>query len=398
MAMASYWAAIRHWSARVLIRYLGVYLIYLSTLVRLVTIYDGRPERGLVALLLAAYGLLLVMGPWVTRRQGWRRWAYLLLQSGLVISLQRIPPGLELISALFVPLALQAALFFSPRTGFAWITAFTLAIAGPVMAEWDWALPGLAMVLLYVAAFFLMGHFAYLIRRAEAARRENQRLIDDLQVAHRQLQDYAAQMEEFAAAQERSRLARELHDSATQTIFSMNLTVETAHMLLPREPGRVAEQLDRLQELTQRAVGEIQVLVNQLRPRTVSAEGLPAALQRLVAEREARDGLRIRLEMAGEKELPEPVVAGLCRIVQEALNNVVKHARTREVAVRLNLAGAKACLEVEDHGVGFDPGAVARKSGHLGLWGMAERARELGWDLTYDARPGRGTRIRAEEM
>jgi signal transduction histidine kinase len=254
------------------------------------------------------------------------------------------------------------------------------------------------MVLLFGGLFFMMGNYTHIIHRAEAARRENQRLLEELQVTHQQLQDYAAQVEAYAVVQERGRLARELHDSATQTIFSMNLSVQAARMLLEREPGRAAEQLERLQELAHSAVGEIQVLVNQLRPRSLAEEGLPAALRRLIAEREARDGLHICLEVSGEKALPEPVAVGLYRIVQEALNNVARHAGTREAVVRLKLVEERLSLEIVDHGVGFDPGVVSLESGHVGLSGMAERARELGWKLSCDSQPGHGTRICVEEM
>jgi signal transduction histidine kinase len=387
-----------HWSPRILIRYLGVYLIYLAALVRALHDYSGRPDTGLVVVLLVIYGLLLILEPWLPRRRGWYPWVYLSLQSGLVMVLLLFPPHQDFLPMLFIPLSLQAVLFFNRRTGLVWIGAFTLAMAGPVMAGWDWTLPGLVMVLFFGGIFFVIGNYAHLIQRAEAAGRENQRLLEELQVTHRQLEDYAAQVEEFAAAQERGRMARELHDSATQTIFSMNLTVQAARLLVDREPGRVAEQLDRLQKLAHSAVGEIQVLVSHLRPRSVVEEGLPAALRRLVAEREARDDLQIRLEVIGEKDLSETVAGGLYRIAQEALNNVAKHAGTREAVLRLNLTEGRPSLEVEDRGVGFDPGAVPLKSGHVGLVGMAERARELGWKLSYDTQPGHGTRIRVEEM
>jgi signal transduction histidine kinase len=396
--MATPSAASDHWLSRILVRYLGVYLVYLAALVRAVNSFSRRPEAGLVMGLLVMYGLLLISEPWLSRRWGWYPWLYLLLQSALAMRLLLIPPHEDFLPMLFIPLSLQAVLFFKRRTGFIWIGAFTLAIAGPVLAGWGWALSGLVMVLLFGGLFFVMGNYTHLIHRAEAARQENQRLLEELQVAHHQLQDYAAQVEEYAMAQERGRLARELHDSATQTIFSMNLSVQAARMLLEREPGRAAEQLDRLQELAHSAVGEIHVLVNQLRPRSLAEEGLSAALRRLIAERETRDGLHIYLEVSGEKALPEPVAVGLYRIVQEALNNVARHAGTCEAVVRLKLVEERMSLEVEDHGVGFDPGAVSPESGHVGLSGMAERAHELGWKLSCDSQPGHGTRICVEEI
>jgi signal transduction histidine kinase len=386
-----------HGLSRLLVRYLGVYLIYLAVLARFIYKYAGSPHVGLMLLLLALYGLLLILEPWLSRWRGWSPWLYLLLQSGLAMRLLLFPPHEDFLPMLFIPLCLQAVLFFKRRMGLVCIAAFTLAIAGPLMAGWEWTLVGPMMLLLFAGLYFLMGNYAHLIQRAEAARRENQGLIHELQVAHRQLQDYAAQVEEYATAQERGRLARELHDSATQTIFSMNLTAQAARLLVEKEPGRAAEQIERLQQLARSAVGEIQVLVSQLRPCSLAEEGLAAALRRLVAEREARDGLRIHLEISGEKELPESVAAGLYRIAQEALNNVAKHAGTQEAILRLDLAGERSCLEVQDHGAGFDPGGVSLQGGHVGLVGMAERARELGWKLSCSSQPGHGTRIRVEE-
>jgi signal transduction histidine kinase len=385
-----------NWS-RLLVRYLGVYLIYLAVLARFFYRYARSPHVGLMLLLLALYGVLLILSPWLSRWRGWSPWLYLLLQSGLAMGLLLFPPHEDFLPMLFIPLSLQATLFFKRRTGLLCIGAFTLAIAGPLVVGWGWTLTGPVMLLLFGGLYFLMGHYAHLIQRAEAARRENQGLIHELQVAGRQLQDYAAQVEEYAAAQERSRLARELHDSVTQTIFSMNLTAQAARLLVEKEPGRAAEQIERLQQLARSAVGEIQVLVSQLRPRSLAEEGLAAALRRLVAERESRDGLHIHLEVKGDKALPEAVAVGLYRIAQEALNNVAKHAGTQEAILRLDLAGERGCLEVQDHGAGFDPGGVSLQGGHVGLVGMAERARELGWQLSCSSQPGYGTRIRVEE-
>jgi signal transduction histidine kinase len=189
-----------------------------------------------------------------------------------------------------------------------------------------------------------------------------------LQVTHRQLQDYAAQVEENAAAQERSRLAQELHDSVTQTIFSMNLTVQAAQMLIAQNPTRVADQFDRLQELARGAVGEIQVLIGQLQPLSLVQEGLPAALRRLAAERRRRDGLQVEVQVTGET-LPEPLAIGLYRIAQRPSNNVAKHAGTCRASLRLDLAAHPASLETPTM-ARFEPDKVARDLSHIGLSGM----------------------------
>ena len=192
-------------------------------------------------------------------------------------------------------------------------------------------------------------------------------MVGALQVAHGQLLAHASQKEELAAEQERNRLARELHDSVTQTVFSMNLTVQTARLLLERDAGRVAGQLQRLEELAAGALREIQALVSSLRPAPILAEDLPAALRRLAAERRSRDGLQVILEVVGDRKLPDPVAAGLYLIAQEALTNVSKHAGVNEATVRLRLAEGAASLEVEDHGRGF-PSRPAQASAAISAW------------------------------
>jgi signal transduction histidine kinase len=102
--------------------------------------------------------------------------------------------------------------------------------------------------------------------QAQSDQAESQVLLAELQQAHQKLQEYAAQGEELAAARERNRLARELHDSVSQVIFSISLTARSTHLLLDRDPARVPEQLDRLQEMTAGALGQLRSLIAELRP------------------------------------------------------------------------------------------------------------------------------------
>jgi signal transduction histidine kinase len=390
-------------------RKVGIYLIYAAVALRGLVRLANEPSFGLAAVLLALYGVLLLLAetrfvqPEPLRfsqpEHGklWLPLAYLLLESGLVVGLLLVPPILDFFGLLFIPLSLQAVFFFGRRPGYLYIVFIFVAMAGPMlMDEKGWVF-GLTMTVLNTGYCLVFGGYARQVQRAETMRQHNQRLLGELQVAHRRVQDYAVQVEELAAEQERSRLARELHDSVTQTVFSMNLTVQSARLLLARDPGQAAGQLLRLEELAASAMGEIQALVSQLRPLSLAEEGLATALRRLAAERQARDGLQVTLDVDGERALPEAVAAGLYRIASEALANVVKHSGTLEATVRANLADGTSFLEVEDGGLGFDPQVALSQRGHLGLAGMAERAREIGWGLFIDSRPGRGTRIRVEE-
>jgi signal transduction histidine kinase len=117
------------------------------------------------------------------------------------------------------------------------------------------------MTLFYGGVSFLFGGYAHQIQKAEAARSQNQSILGELQVAHCHLQGYAAQVEDLAAEQERSRLARELHDSVSQVIFGITLTSQAARLLLQRDPAQVPEQLDRLQEMTGSALSQLRSLI-----------------------------------------------------------------------------------------------------------------------------------------
>jgi signal transduction histidine kinase len=142
---------------------------------------------------------------------------------------------------------------------------------------------------------------------------------------------------------------------------------------------------------------EIQSLVSQLRPRAIVDGGLPAALHRLAIEQKVRNGLQVSLDIDGEGIVSETVATGLYSIVHEALINASKHSGMCEAMVRLHVARDRSWLEIEDRGRGFDPDAILDQRGHLGLAGMLERAREIGWSLSILARPGQGTCIRVVE-
>jgi signal transduction histidine kinase len=385
---------------------MAAYLILASVIIRTVVMFDG-PSRLLASALLVIYsGLLFAYhrhSAWFAARH--RAVAYLGAQSLLVIGLILIPPHFDYFPLLFIPLSLYAVELLGRRYGFMWITVFVLVMLWQYVIvviffkeiyAVDWT-TGLAMTVLFGAMCFLVGQIVCIRRQAERASAHNQRLLADLQVANRQLQDQAVQLEELAMTQERSRLARELHDSVTQTVFSMTLAVQTAQVLLEKDVSRVAAQLDRVVELAQNASREIQTIVKQLRPASIAEEGLITALQGYLAERQLRDGLIANFEVTGEARWPENVTLGLYRIVQEAVNNVIKHAGTREVTIKLKACDHPASVEVIDRGAGFVVSELTPQRGHMGLASMAERAREFGWSLAIESQPGQGTRVKVSE-
>jgi signal transduction histidine kinase len=242
----------------------------------------------------------------------------------------------------------------------------------------------------------MIGSCLGLISHAETSRHETQQLLTELQDAHRQLLLYTAQAEELAVVEDRNRLARNLHDSVSQTIFSMRLTAEAARLLLDRDPAQARPQLDRMQELAESALGSMRALIHELRPTAVTEQGLIPALRRLLALLERQHGLSTTLNVTGEPDLPDEQAEQIYRIVQEALNNVVKHARTDRAAVNAHFAKARVLLQIQDRGKGFTPQEVRANTDSLGLASMRERVESIGGTLSIDSRPGEGTRLTVE--
>ena len=261
---------------------------------------------------------------------------YFAIQSLLILTLLQLDPFFDYFSVQFLVLVIQAVWVLPKRTALIWVGIFgVLIVIGQMTSE---GLDGIAFSVPYIFVGALVTFFGLVTLDAEKSRNDSQKLLAELQVAHRKLQDYARQAEELAAIKQRNMLARELHDSVTQTIFSMTLTAQAARMLLDRDPPRVAGQLEHLQELAQSALGEMRSLIQQMRPKPLAEEGLAEALRRHCADRQKSDGLQIELNIEGDQRLPLLCEEGLYRIIQEALNNIVKHAKTDRAIISLNLA------------------------------------------------------------
>ncbi|MFZ0042868.1 MAG: GAF domain-containing sensor histidine kinase [Solirubrobacteraceae bacterium] len=204
---------------------------------------------------------------------------------------------------------------------------------------------------------------------------------------------------ELSVLSERNRLALELHDVVSQTLFSLNLGAESAATLLARDPESAKVALDRVRELAREAQAELRTLIMGLRPPDLERDGLAGALRKEVAMQSRLHGIDVRsdLEISGNGDpAGEARDADVLRIAQEALHNAVRHSRAEHVTVRLRSGGQGLILEVVDDGAGFDPDDPELRSHHLGLTSMEERAREVGGRLNLISAPGSGTRVRLE--
>lgn len=205
------------------------------------------------------------------------------------------------------------------------------------------------------------------------------------------------QAQQAAMLEERQRLARDLHDSVTQSLYGVTMYAEAAARLLSAGQTEIAtDHLRELRGTAQEALQEMRLLLFELRPPVLEEEGLVAALQTRLEAVERRSGLEIALNIVGdEDQLPLYIEEALYRIALEALNNTLKHAQAHKVEVLLHHGPECVKLAVIDDGLGFDP-ANLRKKGGMGLSNMQERARLAGGQLTVDSQPGEGTKVLVE--
>ena len=202
------------------------------------------------------------------------------------------------------------------------------------------------------------------------------------------------QAERAAALGERSRLARELHDSVTQSLYSVTLYAEAAARLMTSGAhAQAAEHLRELRDTAQEALREMRLLIFELRPPALEKTGLAAALQARLDGVETRGGMKAELRVEGEEHLAPRVQEELYHIARETLNNALKHSNAHSVQVHLEFLDDSTRLEICDDGAGFESEEI-QDSGGLGFKGMNERAQRIGGDLTIESAPGKGTRVR----
>jgi signal transduction histidine kinase len=201
---------------------------------------------------------------------------------------------------------------------------------------------------------------------------------------------------ELSVVEERNRLARDLHDAVSQTLFSLTLTAEAAAELIDRDPAAARVQLAEVGRLAAEARAEMRSLVFQLRPADLEADGLVATLRKHVEVLDRVHPARVEMTVRGDGSPGADTQRQLYRIAQEALQNALKHSAAERITLELNLAGTGGTLTVTDDGDGFDPADPVVRSRHLGLTVMQERARTVGGRLELRSRPGEGTTVRVE--
>jgi signal transduction histidine kinase len=272
--------------------------------------------------------------------------------------------------------------------GFVGTYIVILATAGEGV-DGPWLRGELNNFIVFLATPFLVAivvqFFAWMARQLAAERETaRQALAENIRLQE--------EREQLVAQEERSRIAREIHDGIAQSIYMLSLNLETAADMATAERG-LSDRLGRLVTLAKQTLLEVRHYIFDLKPLLRGEASVSAALQSQMREFTAVSGLPVRLEVAGE-ERPLSVAAGtaLYRIAQEALANVYRHAQASQIGMRLSFDDRSVCLEVCDNGVGFSTGEALGR----GLRNMQQRAQELGGEVTIESAPGKGTTVRAK--
>jgi signal transduction histidine kinase len=246
--------------------YLIGFILIAVVALRAVIFYGDRSNLLPVFLLLATYALLYGFEPGLSKRFGWHKIIYFPLQVAIVLILSAQRPFLDFYTVLYFPLSIQIFRTFSRPAATVWTMLFVILLAIvliPGLGLWE----ALALILLNLASGAFMISYDFLYLRTQVDQAESQRMLAALQAAHLKLKGYTDQAEELAASRERNRLARELHDSVSQVIFSITLTSQSARLLLERDPARLPHEIERLQEMTSNALSQLRSLIAELRPR-----------------------------------------------------------------------------------------------------------------------------------
>ena len=226
-------------------------------------------------------------------------------------------------------------------------------------------------------------YFRDVTERAELLAQADQRA--------REIEALYHQAQQAAVLEERQRLARDLHDAVTQTLFSASLVAEVVPRLWDRDQEEARKRMEEVRQLTRGALAEMRSLLLELRPDALTNIALTDLLKQLGDAFQGRARIPVALTVDGDRAFTSDVQIAFYRIAQEAFNNIAKHAHASRVEVRLFCRDEAVSMEIRDDGRGFAQAVVP--PGHMGLGNMRERASSIGAALSITSAPKRGTSV-----
>ena len=343
-------------------------------------------NRGYLFGLLAAFALLLAVG---LRARTPLRGIYSILSLQVLILLAGAVV-LPSINILIVAVSMLAISRLPTRHGML-LTAF-LALINLGIQYYEGGFPeGVVDGFINGLILFAFAAFASSLLQADQARREAQQLLTELEAAHTQLQEYAAQVEDLAVAEERNRLSRDLHDTLGHRHTVSIVQLEGAKRLISTSPEKAGHMVETVRQQLIEGLSELRRTVAMLRTPIATDLSLPKALHELASNFEKATQLAIKVTVPDSlPPLPEAYRLALYRAAQEALTNIQRHAQASQAFLTMDLSAEALTLRVEDNGVGLSDGADQQG---FGLRGMRERITQLGGTVEMHSVDADGTTV-----
>jgi signal transduction histidine kinase len=359
--------------------------VYLVVMIMIIISYITLPTpliKTAAIALCAAFGLVHAFVFQKADTPG-RFAIYLIAQTIIILALLRLSSPNDIFNFFFYILVLEAVLILPTCPAIVWISGFY--VLDSLNALWGQGMGGMIGVLFYAAAFILSAAFGYALRQAEIARRKNEELLEELNTTQRQLQD-------MAVTEERTRMAREMHDSLGHRLTVSIVQLEGAQRLIPTDPERAARMIGAMRDEMKEALAELRRTVSALRNPIADDLPLDIALSTLSRTFQQNTGIPTHFSISpGFPGLPETHRLALYRAAQEALTNIQRHAMAHNAWLELNLDDQMITLVMEDDGKGIDPPQVNGTG--TGLLGLRERAAQLGGEMQLSERHGGGTQL-----
>ncbi|HSF81879.1 MAG TPA: sensor histidine kinase [Anaerolineales bacterium] len=356
---------------------------YLAAIVASVLGLRGLPEitSQAVAIGLGIIFLLAHRFLFIPAKNDRQLSLYFGLQTAIIAGMLLLrSPSSDTFTFLFFLLAIHLSTAFPQHKTLVWVALFF--IVDSTILFWARGITFTPVIFFNAAVFLVCIAFGLNIQKTEFARQENARMLEELRLAQRQVQD-------LAIANERNRLARDLHDSAKQQAFALSAQIDAARSLLQRDPTAADRHLNQAEQLADQLRQELATLILELRPSILGEQSLAEALSRYLLEWSQQSRIEAEFRVEDERAITRDMEHTLFRICQEALSNVSRHSQAERVVVTLDFRTDQVKLTVHDYGRGFE--AEQTQEG-VGTQSMRERAATLpAGTFTLDSIPGQGT-------
>lgn len=317
------------------------------------------------------------------------QYTYFITQLILVCCLYYIAPLADFWALMLLPACSAVMIFFKRRVAYVLIVIFSISIG--VMLIRAEGITSLQYIPIYFIAFITIGTFSYVLEDTRKAKNRAQELSIKLKEANKSLRNYSEQTTDLAIVEERSLIARELHDSVTQTIFSLNLLLNSLEHKYILEPEALKADIAKIAELSDSAMKELRGIINQFQPGANSGLSFYSQLAIIIDDYNFNHSTNISIDHKCQA-IPRFAQKALLLIIKEAIHNFMKHSGVNEAEVKFSEENSILRIEIEDKGIGYDCDSKDKINQH-GILNMKTRALEIGANLSINSEVGAGTSV-----